>query len=47
MPRDFKVYLEDIREAIVKILENTTVADLCHRVRHLEQHATHTFEYII
>jgi Rrf2 family protein len=39
--------MKEVREAIVKILENTTVADVCQRVRQLEQHTTHTFEYMI
>jgi len=39
--------MKEVREAIVKILENTTVADVCQRVQQLEQHTTHTFEYII
>jgi Rrf2 family protein len=39
--------MKEVREAIVKILENTTVADLCQRVRQLEGRKAHTFEYII
>src|SRR3954470_1315136 len=39
--------MKEVREAIVKILENTTVADVCQRVRHLQEHKLHTFEYII
>ena len=39
--------MKEVRDAIVKILESTTIADVCQRVRHLEQHASHTFEYII
>jgi Rrf2 family protein len=39
--------MKEVREAIVKILENTTVADLCQRVRQLESRKGHSFEYII
>ena len=39
--------MKEVREAIVKILENTTVADVCQRVRHLQEQKLHTFEYII
>ena len=39
--------MKEVRDAIVSILEKTTVADVCHRVRELEQHTTHTFEYLI
>jgi Rrf2 family protein len=39
--------MKEVREAIVKILENTTVADLCQRVRHLKEQKIHTFEYMI
>jgi len=39
--------MKEVREAIVKILENTTVADLCQRVRQLEGSKAHNFEYII
>jgi len=39
--------MKEVRDAIVNILEKTTVADICHRVRDLEQRTTHTFEYII
>jgi Rrf2 family protein len=39
--------MKEVREAIVKILENTTVADVCQRIRHLEEHKSHSFDYII
>ena len=39
--------MKEVREAIVKILENTTLADVCQRVRHLEGSKGHDFEYII
>jgi len=39
--------MKEVREAIVKVLENTTVADLCQRVRKLEGSKAHNFEYII
>jgi Rrf2 family protein len=39
--------MKEVREAIVRILENTTVADVCQRVSHLEAHKMHSFEYII
>ena len=39
--------MKEVREAIVKILENTTVADLCQRVIQLEGRKGHNFEYII
>jgi Rrf2 family protein len=39
--------MKEVREAIVKILENTSVADLCQRVRQLQEKQLHTFEYII
>jgi len=39
--------MKEVREAIVKILENTSVADVCHRVRHLEEQKSRAFEYII
>jgi Rrf2 family protein len=39
--------MKDVREAIVKILENTTVADVCQRVGQLKQKKGHAFEYII
>jgi len=39
--------MKEVREAIVKILENTSVADICQRVRNLQEHKAHTFEYII
>jgi len=39
--------MKDVRDAIVKILENTTVADVCQRVRQLEHKKGHPFEYII
>src|SRR2546426_353126 len=39
--------MKELREAIVNILEKTTVADLCQRVRHLEEHKMHAFDYII
>jgi Rrf2 family protein len=39
--------MKDVREAILKILENTTVADVCQRVRDLQHNKGHSFEYII
>jgi Rrf2 family protein len=39
--------MKEVREAIVKILENTSIADLCQRVRHLQEQKVHTFEYMI
>jgi Rrf2 family protein len=39
--------MKDVREAIVKILENTTVADVCQRVGQLKQKKGHAFEYVI
>lgn len=39
--------MKEVREAIVKILENTSVADVCQRVRRLEEQKMHHFEYII
>lgn len=39
--------MKEVREAIVKILENTSVADLCQRVGRLQEQKTHTFEYMI
>jgi Rrf2 family protein len=39
--------MKEVREAIVKILENTSVADVCQRVANLQEHKAHTFEYII
>jgi len=42
-----RAVMKEVREAIVKILENTSVADVCQRVRHLEEQKSRTFEYII
>jgi len=39
--------MKEVREAIVKILENTSVADVCQRVRTLQEHKAHAFEYVI
>lgn len=39
--------MKDVREAIVKILENTSVADVCQRVRALEHRNANTFDYVI
>jgi len=39
--------MKEVREAIVKILENTTVADICQRVQKLKGSKAHHFEYII
>ena len=39
--------MKEVREAIVRILENTTVADVCARVSQLEGQKMHSFEYVI
>ncbi len=39
--------MKEVRDAIAKILENVTVADLCDRVRKLEAEPGKTIEYII
>ncbi len=39
--------MKDVREAIVKILEGVTVAELCSRVRHLESVQTNPLDFII
>lgn len=39
--------MKDVRTAIVNILENVTVADLCARVRQLESSATNPADYEI
>src|SRR5437870_5366633 len=39
--------MKDVREAIVNILENTSVADICQRVRTLRENTTQSFDYVI
>ena len=39
--------MKDVREAIVKILEKVTVAQLCERARQLEARKANPLEYII
>lgn len=39
--------MKEVRDAIVGILENVTVADLCERVRRLEAEPSSGIEYII
>ena len=39
--------MKDVREAIVKILEGVTVAELCDRVKLLEQTCANPLDYVI
>lgn len=39
--------MKDVREAIVKILDGVTVAELCHRVRELQGTEANPLDYII
>ena len=39
--------MKDVREAIVKILENVSIAELCARVKHLEARHTNPLDFII
>jgi Rrf2 family protein len=39
--------MKDVRDAIVKILESVTVAELCDRVRHLQGAPGNPLDYII
>jgi Rrf2 family protein len=39
--------MKDVRDAIVKILENVTVAELCQRVRQLQRDAPDAHDYTI
>ncbi len=39
--------MKDVREAIVKILENVSIAELCARVKHLESRHTNPLDFII
>ena len=39
--------MKDVREAIVKILESVTVAELCDRARHLDNFQLKPLDYII
>ena len=39
--------MKEVREAIVKILEDVTVAQLCDRVRRLRGPLTHPLDYVI
>jgi Rrf2 family cysteine metabolism transcriptional repressor len=39
--------MREVREAIVKILENVSVADMCERLRHLQGEHADILEYVI
>src|SRR5216684_6260784 len=39
--------MKEVRDAIAKILENITVADLCDRVRHLQGVHSNPMDYVI
>ncbi|HEY0455522.1 MAG TPA: Rrf2 family transcriptional regulator [Verrucomicrobiae bacterium] len=39
--------MKEVREAIVKILENTSVADLCQRATHLDQNHALKLDFVI
>lgn len=39
--------MKDVRDAIVKILENVTVAELCRRVRELQRETPDASDYVI
>ena len=39
--------MKEVREALVKILETVTVAELCHRVRKLQGEHSNPLDYII
>ena len=39
--------MKEVREAIVRILEDVTVAQLCERVRKLQGEQSHPFDYVI
>ena len=39
--------MKEVRDAVVKILEKVTVADLCQRVRNLEAYQIQRLDYVI
>jgi Rrf2 family transcriptional regulator, cysteine metabolism repressor len=39
--------MKDVRDAIAKILESVTVAELCRRVREFQSHPAHPSDYVI
>jgi DNA-binding IscR family transcriptional regulator len=39
--------MKDVRDAIAKILESVTVAELCRRARELQSHPAHPSDYVI
>jgi DNA-binding IscR family transcriptional regulator len=39
--------MKEVRDAIVKVLEGVTVAQLCERVKHLRGTPTNPLDYII
>jgi Rrf2 family protein len=39
--------MKEVREAVVKIMEQTTVAELCHRARQLQQEPINPFDFSI
>lgn len=42
-----RTVMKEVREAVVKIMERVTVADLCERARRLEQEPTGPFDFSI
>lgn len=39
--------MKEVREAVVKIVERTTIAELCERWRHLQQEPLNSFDFSI
>jgi DNA-binding IscR family transcriptional regulator len=39
--------MKEVREAVVKIAERITIADLCERSRHLQQEPVNPFDFTI
>jgi hypothetical protein len=39
--------MKEVREAVVKIAERVTIADLCERSRHLQQEPLNPFDFTI